>query len=120
MWVYRQSSGFLWKESKSYGPGYSGHGGGKNDTAAQYTKDVGPIPVGLYYIGTPYDTDEQGPFVLPLSPSAGTELRGRAGFLIHGDSTTHPGEASKGCIILNREIRQMIWDSMDHWIQVVP
>jgi hypothetical protein len=33
---------------------------------------------------------------------------GRGGFLIHGDSISHPGDASDGCIILTRPEREAI------------
>jgi hypothetical protein len=32
----------------------------------------------------------------------------RSGFLIHGDSFSHPGDASDGCIILSRPEREAI------------
>jgi len=44
---------------------------------------------------------------------------GRDGFLIHGDSVRHPGDASEGCIILPRRFRERIWTSEDTDLEVV-
>jgi hypothetical protein len=44
---------------------------------------------------------------------------GRSGFLIHGDSIIRPGTASRGCIILAREIREQIAASGDADLEVV-
>ncbi len=38
--------------------------------------------------------------------------------MIHGDSTTEPGQASQGCIILPLQIRKKIWDSNDRDLRV--
>lgn len=43
---------------------------------------------------------------------------GREGFLIHGDSIVHMGQASHGCIILPRSIREQIAASGDDEIEV--
>lgn len=101
------------------GSGYSGFGAGKNNPAMQAVADTGPIPVGQWEIGPPHDTPSHGPYVMALTPSAGTNTFGRSGFLIHGDSIAAPGTASHGCIILGRALREKIWQSGDHQIQVV-
>ncbi|MDR2925047.1 MAG: hypothetical protein LBU76_03735 [Azoarcus sp.] len=44
---------------------------------------------------------------------------GRTHFLIHGDSMTDPGNASQGCIVLRRELRDAIAVSGDNFIEVV-
>ena len=46
-------------------------------------------------------------------------LCGRSGFLIHGDSTRHPGEASNGCIIVGPKHRKAIWESNDKEVVVI-
>ena len=43
---------------------------------------------------------------------------GRDGFLIHGDSIVHTGQASQGCIILPRSIREQIAASEDDELEV--
>ena len=101
------------------GTGYSGAGDGKNNPATQSMKNVGPIPVGLYRIGSPVDTVTHGPHVLPLTPNPQNSMFGRDGFLIHGDSVVAPGTASEGCIILSRAVRDAISASRDRDLQVV-
>lgn len=106
------------------GIGYSGGNRGKNPegkNAPQYQNvpDVGPIPQGLYTIGFPVDTVTHGPYVLPLYPSSTNVMFNRSGFLIHGDSVVHLGAASEGCIILSRDVRELIGVSRDKMLQVV-
>jgi hypothetical protein len=112
MICYHQRTGQLYEVVWPFLPplaiGYSGHGLGKNAPGLEDHARVGPIPQGLYFIGPPRDTPDHGPFVLPLDPCPGTDTHGRSGFLIHGDSKEHPGEASLGCIILPRPIREQI------------
>ena len=44
---------------------------------------------------------------------------GRVAFQIHGESRSNPGNASKGCIVLPRSIRERIWTSSDTLLNVV-
>ena len=119
-WRYEQISGrMLNDDGEVVGIGYSGMGNGKNAPEYQNVHNVGPIPVGTYIIGTPHDTQAHGPFAMPLIPDTETELFGRDAFLIHGDSVHAPGTASQGCIIMSRDVRQHIWDSGDHELEVV-
>jgi hypothetical protein len=110
--VYEQTSGrMLVRESGKYdtiGVGYSGSQsrGGKNDPSKQCVKDTGPIPRGRYTIGAP--VVGPSPYSLPLTPDPSNDMCGRSGFLIHGDSISHPGNASDGCIILTRPEREAI------------
>ena len=121
MWVYEQDSGRLRNpDGEIVGVGYSGrYPDGKNIPSQQSVKDVGPIPVGKYRIGSPFDTMTHGPFVLPLAPHQGNEMFDRSGFLIHGDSVVNPGSASEGCIIQARNVREMIAASGDPELLVV-
>jgi hypothetical protein len=119
MWTYNQQNGVLLKDGETMGTGYSGFEAGKNNPAMQRVEDVGPIPKGVYEIGSPHDTASHGPHVMALSPAAGTETFGRSGFLIHGDSVADPGAASHGCIILARDLRDKISASGDDHIEVV-
>ena len=124
-WTYEQSSGRMSNDaSEVVGVGYSGGDcgrvpEGKNSPQRQSIPDVGPIPCGMYRIGAPVDTISHGPYVLPLSPNSSNEMYGRSGFLIHGDSVVSPGKASEGCIILSRDVRELIGESMDHSLEVV-
>lgn len=118
-WTYEQSTGRILQDGVRVAIGYSGAGECKNDPASQDVHNAGPIPRGHYSIGAPCDTMTHGPYVLRLTPDAANDMCGRAGFLIHGDSVVHPGTASEGCIILGRAIREKIWDSGDHDLEVV-
>jgi hypothetical protein len=56
---------------------------------------------------------------MALTPILQTKTYGRSGFLIHGDSIQHPGEASEGCIIMPPDARHRIWASGDDSLHVV-
>jgi hypothetical protein len=124
MLIYRQKSGELLRDSPAgmvlLTTGYSGAPGPtKNNPLAQHQSNLGPLPAGVYWVGEPHDTEEHGPFVLPLVPVTGTELFGRSGFLIHGDSIQRPGTASHGCIIIGRPFREQIAAHGDKLLAVV-
>jgi hypothetical protein len=123
MWIYKQSTGEI---SNSDSPsvtykGYSGRQGVyQNNPAYQEIPNLGPIPQGKWGIlGPPVNTSTHGPYVLHLYAKQGTNAFGRSGFLIHGDSLEHPGQASEGCIILSRLARHIIWESNDRNLEVV-
>jgi len=120
MWTFEQISGRLYdSDGKLEGIGYSGFANGKNNPDAQSIHQVGPIPCGLYSMQAPHDSQTHGPFVIPLIPNPENEMFGRDGFLIHGDSKHAPGTASLGCIIQARDVREKVWNSGDHVLQVV-
>jgi hypothetical protein len=119
--TYHQSTGELYYGNNLIGIGYSGMPPrGKNNPAAQDQHNVGPIPQGWYSIGPPHDTASHGPFVMALTPDANNKMFGRAGFLMHSDSISHPGHASEGCIVISTEVRRNVWDSGDRRLNVVP
>lgn len=113
MWKFRQLTGELLHNEISIGFGYSGSGLGLNNPSMQAAPNVGPIPRGLWTIGKPYDSETHGPYVMRLTPDLETKIFKRGGFLIHGDSMKLPGTASKGCIVLNRAMRNQISASGD-------
>lgn len=122
MWTYVQSDGRMFdRRGTLLAVGYSGKGAGKNNVDLQFQHNVGPIPEGIYAIEPPVDTTAHGPFVLWLDPDPGNDMGipPRSGFGIHGDSYTHPGDASDGCIILPRFARERIWESGDTKLQVI-
>jgi len=120
-WKYRQNTGEILFNDSIQGVGYSGYGSCMNDSDYDMLKDEGPIPQGLWQIGRPYDSEEHGPYVLPLQPMPGTDTFGRSGFLIHGDRLAGPPKsASHGCIILGRALREQIAESGDRVLEVVP
>jgi hypothetical protein len=110
--IYEQATGrMLISENGHYDTlavGYSGslsrHA--RNDPDQQCVVRAGPIPRGLYHVGQP----EAGPspYSLRLTPDPSNDMCGRSGFLIHGDSISHPGDASDGCIILTRRERETV------------
>lgn len=119
-WTYSQKTGDLDQDGHHVATGYSGAGEGKNNPSLQNVRNVGPIPQGDWTItGPPTNTEDHGPYVLRLNPSAGTETFGRSGFLMHGDSKEHPGGASEGCVILPRPVREQVWTSGDQDLKVV-
>src|SRR5713101_1705004 len=121
MFTYDQSTGYLYDpDEKPVGRGYSGHGPGLNNPAMQAVHDVGPVPQGYYSVGPPRDS-EHGPFTLDLSPFQENSMFERANFHMHGDRVDAPGQhlASRGCIIQNRDVREMVWNSSDHVIHVI-
>jgi hypothetical protein len=119
MWKYQQQTGKLTSQTGNVvGTGYSGFGPGKNNPAYQSVPDVGPCPEGFYNIEAPIDTATHGPYAMHLAPFAENNMFGRDSFLIHGDSKEHPGEASHGCLIFAREVRELIWNSGDHQLEV--
>lgn len=120
MWSYEIKSGFLRDPTGVYvSTGYSGEPDAINDPLKTNIPDVGPIPCGVYTIGSPVDTSTHGPYVMGLHPSRNTITFGRSGFLMHGDSIEHPGAASHGCIIMPRSVRERVWMSQDHTLEVV-
>jgi hypothetical protein len=92
---------------------------GKNNPEMQNIPLVGPLPVGLYTLGEPVPQSHLGPFAIPLIPDPANDMHGRGSFYMHGDRTDAPGDASEGCIIMSRAIRDKVWASDDHEVQVV-
>ena len=106
MWVYVQKTGeLIAPDGEVLRGNYSGLGVGKNNPDAQHVVGIGPIPRGRYFMGAPFDSPEHGPHCIRLTPDAANEMFGRRGFLVHGDSISAPGMASKGCIIASRSTR---------------
>ncbi|MCC8402470.1 DUF2778 domain-containing protein [Paraburkholderia sp. MMS20-SJTN17] len=119
VWRYQQSTGRLYHNENFVSRGYSGKGVGKNNPSKEGVANVGPIPRGTYRIGEPFLHKHAGGDTLRLTPIHGTHTYGRDGFLIHGDSIKHPGQASNGCIIESPTVRTQIWNSGDHILEVV-
>lgn len=117
MIVYNQI-GRLTFGGKAYGA-YSGHGLGKNNHAYETMANVGPIPCGDWEIIRWDDHHgDKGPVVAVLRP-VGHDAHNRTDFLMHGDSLEHPGEASHGCVIANRMIRDTLRASGETKLRVV-
>lgn len=121
MWVYKQSTGEFFKDGARLGIGYSGAPGHKNKPDDEHLSNRGPIPRGRYRIGPVVAIEGKGPVCIDLAPTAEqrANMHGRGGFLIHGDSISAPGTASRGCIILRRSIREAVVASPDKDLEVV-
>lgn len=118
-WVYQQGTGRLYRNGRLVATGYAGKGNGKNNPEMQNVQMVGPLPRGTYSItGAPFRHPTTGIYSIRLEPNSGNAMHGRSGFLIHGDSRQRPGDASNGCIILPRNIRETIWNSGDRQVEV--
>lgn len=118
-WTADLASGELRLNGILAGSFYSGHPPHVNDVDATNIRDLGPIPLGWWTIsGPPFDDPEHGPYCLRLTPDKDTIVFGRSGFLIHGDSKEHPRQASKGCVIAPRNVRERIYQSGDVRLEV--
>jgi hypothetical protein len=120
-WVYEQDSGDLFLNGKFIATGYSGAGKrrsqGRNNSDLQHVRGIGPCPRGVWDIKGPRDSKNVGPIAFDLAPRPGTDTLGRSALMIHGDNKN--SDASRGCIIFGRPIRQMIARSKDRTLHVV-
>lgn len=116
-WRYVQCTGKLYgADGALVASGYSGAcdgtvaGDHRNQVADESLEKIGPIPRGFYTIGPAFDDlHGKGPVVMRLAPDPGNQMFGRSGFMIHGDlAPPRAGQASEGCIILNRSAREAI------------
>lgn len=132
-WRFAISTGELSLDGKIVATGYAGGGSGKNNPeccGAQMGTlgrgNFGPLPVGKYTIGPPYNDEHRGQYTMQLIPAAENQMHGRSGFLIHADSIREPGTASEGCIVpvsgvdgeTGFAIRAMIAASPDRELEV--
>ena len=98
---------------------YTGKGVHKNNPDSQGVSNMGPLPRGEYTIGPAYNHPKLGPKTMNLEPSGGQDMEGRSLFRIHGDSRRRPGDASNGCIVLGRTLRDEIARSSDKKLDVI-
>lgn len=118
MWNYQQDNGLLTRDGVHCGTGYSGHGPGRNNPAMEAVHNVGPIPRGKYTIGAFFDDPGgKGPIVCHLTPDPENEMHGRAGLMMHGNNASN--DASHGCMVLARLLRELVRDSGDTELEVV-
>lgn len=115
-WIYHQRTGHLERGKAKVSRGYSGCSVGRNNPHYESCHNLGCIPKGRYSIGKAADSPNVGPYALPLTP-VGHRAYGRTLFRIHGDNKNH--DASTGCIILPRFIRERITNSWDLKLEVV-
>lgn len=110
--VYSQSSGimYIYDHERNWialASGYSGAGTSINDPDSEGFGGRGPIPRGVWKVGTAFNSERTGPYAIPLTP-VGHDAYHRTGFQIHGDNKHGDRSASTGCIILPRSIRLAI------------
>lgn|SRR5678815_3344313 len=130
MYTYKQSTGELLSlpvdalpPARLLAIGYSGTEEGRNNPAMEMAKGIGPIPEGNYTFGIAYDSEHTGPLTLPVTPDAETAQRitemGRDpnSFRMHGDNIKH--DASHGCIIMLRTVREAIDKGVDKALTVI-
>lgn len=98
--------------------GYAGRGDHKNHPESQCRRNQGPLPRGMYRVGVPTEHPRLGPLAFPLYPYERNDMCERSGFFIHGDSRKNPGNASHGCIILNRPCRDAIAEYKVRYLEV--
>jgi len=119
MWTYSQTTGNVSLNGECIGSAYSGNGDGLNNSDMQNIANVGPIPQGIYTIGSAFADPGKGPVVMRLEPNRETDTFGRDGFLIHGDNSLINHSASEGCIIAARSIRDIVAASEDKQLEVI-
>ncbi len=120
MWIYKQTTGELFNaQHQMVARGYAGKGVHKNKHESQHIVGEGPLPVGRYRINAPRTSKKTGPYAMDLTPAAENVMFGRSAFQMHGDSIKAPGTASSGCIIMPRSIRELVWNSKDHELEVI-
>lgn len=108
-WIYEQRTGelFHYDTGQFVAKGYSGSMSALNDSSQEHLKSVGPVPRGLYLIGSPRHSERTGRFVLDLTP-LGHKALGRSGLQIHGDNKHGNFSASSGCIVIDPKTRSEI------------
>lgn len=119
MFEFNSRSGVLTQNGKSVDGGdqcYSGTGAGRNNPDLESLADVGPVPRGKYKIGPVYDDPHLGPLVMHLDPLPGTNDYGRTLFRIHGNNAAN--DASHGCVIAPRTVREIVNLSRDRILTV--
>lgn len=117
-WTYEQRSGRLFNpKGVLFSVGYSGHGEGRNNPLFESVHEIGVIPAGLWHIGALIvDGGHLGPHIMALTP-VGHDAHGRTAFFAHGDNPGH--DASHGCVILGRLIRDAMAASPDRDFLVI-
>jgi Protein of unknown function (DUF2778) len=125
MWTFEITTGKVYDPDGAFvSKGYAGGNCGKNPEGVDNPDDeglrnIGPLPEGLYTLGTPIQHSKLGVFAIPLIPDPSNDMKGRSDFFMHGDLAGEYQAASEGCIIQPRTTRDACWASTDHQIQVV-
>ena len=110
VWSYSIAGGLLQCDTMIMGVGYSGRRPFLNDPASTAKQGQGPIPLGHWRMGQPYNHPNLGPCSIPLYPVTYTGTR--SAFFIHGDNSQGNQSASRGCIVMNRPSRDRLAQSI--------
>ena len=111
-WLYKQSTGELYRDGKLIETGYSGVLTNKNNPDREQVRGMGPIPRGTWKIGSAGTS--KGPLTITLIHISGASYsRDMRTFMMHGEKLHGvAGFASEGCIIMGPATRLLV--SKDH------
>ena len=120
-WLYEIESGRMSRGGKLLAKGYAGAPGYVNDPTKTSIKNCGPLPIGFYTIGPPYDNPKTGPYTMDLIPDAANQMFDREDFRIHGDNHEMNQSASEGCPVQPLFARKQIGMGLatDNTLQVI-
>jgi len=104
---------------------YSGAPGYVNDVNKIHRENLGPIPIGIYFITDVKHKNDGAKTdnTIVLTPSIFNIMYGRKDFQIHGDragSDYGKNLASTGCIIMDEPYRQKVISSRNTTLYVLP
>jgi hypothetical protein len=92
---------------------------GRNNAEMVSVHNIGPLPMGWYTFGQLFNPHPRlGQYAFELIPDPANEMFGRGGFFCHGD-TVPAGNASEGCIIMPRLIREQMYEGQIRRLQVI-
>lgn len=111
MWfTYDVRSGKLYRGDEFLGTGYTGAARYRDNPLFEAFSGQGPLPRGHYQISPPRYSKRVGPLAMDLTP-VGHNAYGRTALMIHGDNGR--GTASRGCLILDRSLREKIAEAVN-------
>ncbi|MGJ0193724.1 tlde1 domain-containing protein [Pantoea sp. RRHST58] len=118
-WIYRQSTGELFRDGKLIEKGYSGVLTNKNNPDREQVRGMGPIPRGIWKIGS--TGTSKGPLTITLIHISGEAYnRDMSTFRIHGEKVHGvPGFASSGCIIMYPHTRLLVSKDRGAYLEVI-
>lgn len=118
-WIYKQSTGELFKDGKLIEKGYSGALTNKNNPDREQVRGMGPIPRGTWKIGG--TGTSKGPLTITLIHISGNSYsRDMGTFRMHGEKVHGvPGFASEGCIIMHPSTRLQVSKDRGAYLEVV-
>lgn len=118
-WIYKQSTGQLFRDGSLIETGYSGALTSKNNPDHEHVRGMGPIPRGVWRIGS--TGTGKGPLTVTLiHVSGGSYQRDMGTFRMHGDKRHGiPGFASEGCIIMSNPTRLLVSKDHDSRLEVI-